>query len=118
MSLDLMAVPVIIGYGRAGLLGEARDIIHRMLSSAILLNSCHVNGNTEIGLECEKGSWEAWIDTGSELATFSVGDTSSLQACCAYPLFKGLNQLMKDAAGYAIAIYQKQSSGKELQEVE
>ncbi|KAG2253917.1 hypothetical protein Bca4012_101642 [Brassica carinata] len=29
--------------------GEARDIIHRMPSSAILLNSCHVNGNTEIG---------------------------------------------------------------------
>ena len=40
---------MIIGYGRARPLGEARDIIHRMPSSAILLNSCHVNGNTEIG---------------------------------------------------------------------
>ncbi|KAF8049896.1 hypothetical protein N665_2097s0008 [Sinapis alba] len=42
-------------YGRAGLLGEARDIIQRMPyepSSAMwatLLNACHIHGNTEIG---------------------------------------------------------------------
>ncbi|CAG7903637.1 unnamed protein product [Brassica rapa] len=42
-------------YGRAGLLGEARDVIQRMPyepSSAMwatLLNACHIHGDTEIG---------------------------------------------------------------------
>lgn len=42
-------------------------------------------------------------------------DTSSRHACYNYPLLDGLNQLMKDGAGYAIN--QEQSSDKELQGV-
>ncbi|KAL0700728.1 hypothetical protein Bca4012_056850 [Brassica carinata] len=148
-------------YGRAGLLGEARDVIQRMPyepSSAMwatLLNACHIHGNTEIGewaaekllemmpenpgyyvlianMYAAAGSWSklakvrtfmrdlgvkkapgsAWIDTGSGFSLFSVGDTSSPRACETYPLLDGLNQLMKDAAGYAID--EKQSSDEEL----
>jgi hypothetical protein len=41
-----------------------------------------------------------------------VGDTSSPEACNTYPLLDGLNQLMKDNAGYAIN--KVQSSDEEL----
>ncbi|CAH8297471.1 unnamed protein product [Eruca vesicaria subsp. sativa] len=148
-------------YGRAGLLGEARDVIQTMPyepSSAMwatLLNACHIHGNTEIGewaaeklLEMKPenpgyyvlianmyaagGSWRklaevrtfmrdlgvkkapgsAWIDTGSGFSLFSVGDTSSPRACDTYSLLDGLNQLMKDAAGYAIN--EEQSLDEEL----
>ncbi|CAN8239340.1 unnamed protein product [Cochlearia groenlandica] len=50
----------------------------------------------------KKGPGSAWIDTGSGFSLFSAGDTSSPQACLTYPLLDGLNQLMKDTAGYAI----------------
>ncbi|EOA33715.1 hypothetical protein CARUB_v10019902mg [Capsella rubella] len=42
-------------YGRAGLLVDARDLIHKMpyepsgATWATLLNACHIHGNTEIG---------------------------------------------------------------------
>ncbi|KAL1212476.1 Pentatricopeptide repeat-containing protein [Cardamine amara subsp. amara] len=58
----------------------------------------------------------AWIDTDSGFTLFSAGDTSSPQACDTFPLLDGLNQLMKDAAGYAIN--KEQSSDEEiLQEI-
>ncbi|KFK41582.1 hypothetical protein AALP_AA2G147600 [Arabis alpina] len=152
-------------YGRAGHLGKARDVIHKMPfepSSAMwatLLNACHIHGNTEIGewaaekllemkpenpgyyvlianMYAAAGSWSklaevrtfmrdlgvrkapgsAWIDIGSGYSLFSVGDTSSPRARDTYPLLDGLNQLMKDAAGYAVN--EEQSSDEErLQEV-
>lgn len=148
-------------YGRAGLLVDARDVMHRMpyepsgATWATLLNACHIHGNTEIGkwaaeklldmkpenpgyyvlianMYAAAGAWSklaevrtimrdlgvkkdpgcAWIDTDSGSSLFSVGDTSSPQACDTYPLLDGLNQLMKDTTGYAIN--EEQISDEEL----
>ncbi|ESQ28051.1 hypothetical protein EUTSA_v10019500mg [Eutrema salsugineum] len=64
----------------------------------------------DLGVKKAPGS--AWIDIGSGFSLFSVGNTSSPQACDTYPLLDGLNQLMKDATDYAI--YEDQSSDEEL----
>ncbi|KAF3519481.1 hypothetical protein DY000_02063639 [Brassica cretica] len=70
-----------------------------MPSSAILLNSCHVNGNTEIG----EWAAENLLETKPENPGY-------------YMLIANRQLLlMKDAAGYAI--YQKQTSDELLQEV-
>jgi hypothetical protein len=64
----------------------------------------------DLGVKKDPGC--AWIDTDSGFSLFSVGDTSSPEACNTYPLLDGLNQLMKDNAGYAIN--KVQSSDEEL----
>ncbi|CAL9240306.1 unnamed protein product [Arabidopsis halleri] len=64
----------------------------------------------DLGVKKDPGC--AWINTDSGFSLFSVGDTSNPRASDAYPLLDGLNQLMKDAAGYAIN--EEQSSDEEL----
>ncbi|CAH8257848.1 unnamed protein product [Arabidopsis lyrata] len=64
----------------------------------------------DLGVRKDPGC--AWINTDSGFSLFSVGDTSNPQACDTYPLLDGLNQLMKDTAGYAIN--EEESSDEEL----
>ncbi|KAH0919409.1 hypothetical protein HID58_027069, partial [Brassica napus] len=128
-------------YGRAGLLGEARDVIQRMPCEppsamwATLLNACHIHGNTEIGewaaekllemkpenpgyyvllanMYAAAGSWSKLAEVRIFMRDLGWGDASSPRACETYPLLDGLNQLMKDVAG--CAINDEQSSDEEL----
>ncbi|KAG7586684.1 Pentatricopeptide repeat [Arabidopsis thaliana x Arabidopsis arenosa] len=64
----------------------------------------------DLGVKKDPGC--AWINTDSGFSLFSVGETSNPQASDTYPLLDGLNQLMKDTAGYAIN--EKQISDEEL----